>query len=150
MQVTHLLGLTLLGILAGVSFVMQSAVNTQLRESLASLSWAVFFSYLGGTLVMGLVLAATRTALPAAATLPQTPWIAWTGGLFGVVYVMSLVVLLPRIGSVAALALLVAGQMLAALVFDQFGWFGIAQQAVTPTKVLGALLLVAGVVLVRA
>lgn len=149
MSATHFLALALLGILAGASFVMQSAVNTQLRESLASASWAAFVSYLGGTLVMAMILLAMRAPLPAAGAVSQAPWLAWTGGLFGVVYVMSLILLLPKIGSVAALALLVAGQMLAALAFDHFGLFGIAQHAVTPTRVLGALLLVAGVVLVR-
>jgi hypothetical protein len=49
----------------------------------------------------------------------------------------------------AIVALLVAGEMLSSLVFDQYGWLGIPLHAVGPARLLGAALLVAGVVLIR-
>ena len=50
---------------------------------------------------------------------------------------------------VTALALLVTGQMLASLVFDHFGLFGVPQHAADPWRLAGAALLVLGVVLIR-
>ena len=62
---------------------------------------------------------------------------------------MALVTLIgPRIGALWVLALSVAGQMLASIVVDHYGLLGFAQQPVTVTRLLGAALLFAGVVLV--
>jgi bacterial/archaeal transporter family-2 protein len=46
-------------------------------------------------------------------------------------------------------ALRVAGQMLASLVFDQFGLFGLAQYPASVSRLLGAVFLIAGVILIR-
>ena len=51
-QLLGLLGFTLLAMAAGVSFVMQQAVNADLRAALGSAAWAGFVSYLGGTVCM--------------------------------------------------------------------------------------------------
>jgi bacterial/archaeal transporter family-2 protein len=56
------------------------------------------------------------------------------------------ILLLPHMGAGTAVALLVAGQMLGSLVFDHYGLFGLAQH---PVDLPGALLLIAGVVLIR-
>ena len=45
-------------------------------------------------------------------------------------------------------ALVLAGQLLVALVVDQFGILGYPQIAVTPTRLLGAALLLVGALLV--
>jgi transporter family-2 protein len=47
------------------------------------------------------------------------------------------------------IALLIAGQLLTSLAFDHFGLFGIPQHSVDLPRLLGAILLVAGAVLVR-
>ena len=52
---------------AGVSFVIQQAVNADLRNGLGSAAWAGFVSYLGGTLCMLALTMALRDPLPAPA-----------------------------------------------------------------------------------
>jgi transporter family-2 protein len=44
--------LTLLALVAGASFVVQQAVNSNLRIELGSVWWAGFISYLGGAIVI--------------------------------------------------------------------------------------------------
>lgn len=134
---------------AGASFVIQASVNSQLRAALGSACWASFVSYLGGTLVMLAVTAAIGEPLPAASAVARSSWLHWTGGLFGAIYVVITILLLPRLGAATLLALFVAGQMLASLAFDHFGIFGLARQPADLGRLLGALLLVAGVVLIR-
>lgn len=143
------LGLGLLAAAAGASFVTQASVNTQLRAALGSACWASFVSYLGGTLVMLTVIALIHEPVPSAADAAKSSWLYWTGGFFGAVYVVITIMLLPRLGAAALLALFVTGQMLASLAFDHFGLFGLARQPADPLRLLGALLLVAGVVLIR-
>lgn len=148
-QLPVVLGLALIAAGAGVSFVMQQAVNAHLRFGLGSAAWAGFASYLGGTLCMLLLAAALVDPLPSAGAVARAPWWAWSGGFFGAVYIAVSILLVPRLGATAFVALLIAGQMLSSLVFDHFGWFGLPQQPADPTRLLGAALLIAGTVLIR-
>jgi len=148
-QFIGLIGFTLLAAAAGVSFVMQQAVNADLRASLESAAWAGFVSYLGGTLCMLLLAVVMRDAVPNTAAVARSSWWAWSGGLFGAIYIAISIALVPRLGTATFVALLVAGQMLASLAFDQYGLFGLAQHSASPARLVGAALLVAGVVLIR-
>jgi transporter family-2 protein len=148
-QLFALAGMALLATLAGASFVMQSTVNASLRASLASPYWAAFVSYAGGTLVMAFVLLAAREASPSAASLRSAPLSVWTGGLWGAVYVVIIILLLRRMGAAPVLSLFILGQLLASLVFDHFGLLGLTRRPIDASKLLGVALVVAGAVLVR-
>lgn len=67
-------GFTLLAVGAGVSFVMQQAVNADLRTTLGSAAWAGFVSYLGGTLCMLVLAVILRDSPPSAAAISRTHW----------------------------------------------------------------------------
>jgi transporter family-2 protein len=94
--------------------------------------------------------AGMREGLPSAAGLAGSHWWAWSGGLFGAIYIAISILLVPRMGTATFVALLVAGQMLASLVFDQYGLFGVPRHPADLSRIAGALLLVGGVVLLRA
>jgi transporter family-2 protein len=147
--IVQLVGWSLLAIGAGASFVMQSAVNANLRATLGSPSWVAFVSYAGGTLTMLVVLLALREKWPTATSLQQSSFLSWTGGIFGAVYVVILIVLLPRLGAATVIAALVAGQMLTSVIFDHFGLFGLPRHPADLSRGIGALLLIAGVGLMR-
>lgn len=134
---------------AGASFVMQQAVNAHLRAAIGSAAWAGFVSYVGGSLCMLLLACAMREALPPTDVVTKSNWWAWSGGFFGAIYIAISILLVPRIGTATFVALLIAGQMLTSLAFDHFGLFGIRQQSVDLSRLLGAFLLIAGAVLVR-
>lgn len=148
-ELLQFLGLGLLGIGAGVSFVVQQALNANLRASLESASWAAFISYLGGTVTMLTVLLVMREPWLSSASVARSSWWLWTGGLFGAIYIVVAIALLPRLGAATVVALLVTGQMFASLVFDHFGLLGLTQQPVSIPRLAGSLLLVAGVILIR-
>jgi transporter family-2 protein len=57
--------------------------------------------------------------------------------------------LLPRIGAATYIALIVAGQLLTSVTFDHFGVLGLTRHPITRVRVLGAVMLLVGVVLVR-
>ncbi len=134
---------------AGVSFVFQQAVNAGLRTDLNSAAWAGFVSYLGGSICMLILAAALRDPIPFTASALRTNWWAWSGGLFGAIYIAISIVLVPQLGTAAFIALLVSGQMLASLIFDHFGLFGVAQHSMGLGRIAGGLLLIGGVVLLQ-
>jgi transporter family-2 protein len=54
----------------------------------------------------------------------------------------------PRLGAAAFLSLVVLGQLAASLILDHFGWLGFAQHSISLSRLAGAGLLIAGVLLV--
>jgi transporter family-2 protein len=142
-------GLYILTALAGVSFVFQQAVNSNLRLEIGSPWWAGFVSYLGGTIVMLTMAIILRESWASAEAIGRSSWISWSGGFFGAVYIAISILMLPRLGAATVVALIVFGQMFGALVFDHFGLLGITERPVTAVRLLGILLLLSGVVLIR-
>jgi transporter family-2 protein len=71
------------------------------------------------------------------------------GGVCGLAIIAGMALVIPRIGNATALALVVLGQGAMALVIDHYGLFGLRTIPFSATRLGGAVLLVAGVVLLR-
>ncbi|WP_369810024.1 DMT family transporter [Bradyrhizobium sediminis] len=134
---------------AGVSVAVQQVLNGGLRAALGSPAWAGLVSYIGGLLTMIVVLLALGENLPSWKAIANTPWWAWSGGVLGGVFILLMILLLPSLGAATLIALVVAGQMAAAIALDHFGAFGLAAHPVSISRLAGAALLLAGVVLIR-
>ena len=139
----------LLAIAAGVSIVVQQVLNSNLRTALNSAAWSGFVSYFVGVVCMALLALALRDPLPAVGVAARIPWWAWSGGLFGAIFIGFAILLVPHLGAATFIALLVTGQMLASVAFDHFGWLGLAQRPVGAPRLIGVALLIGGVVLIR-
>jgi bacterial/archaeal transporter family-2 protein len=144
-----LLGRTLLAAAAGVSFIVQQEVNASLSAALRSSAWAGFVSYLGGTLCMLVLVITAHEAIPSAAVVARSNWWAWSGGFFGAVYIVIAILLVPRVGAATFTAALVAGQMISSVIFDHYGLFGVVHRPVDLLRIVGAVLLLGGVILIR-
>jgi transporter family-2 protein len=138
-----------LAVAAGVSVVVQQALNANLRAALGSAVWSGFVSYFLGLLCMALLAIALRDPVPTAAVVARIPWWAWSGGVFGAIFIALAILLVPKLGAATFIALLVAGQMLASVALDHFGWLGLDQRPIDLPRAIGVLLLVAGVILIR-
>jgi transporter family-2 protein len=141
--------LALLALVAGASFVVQQAVNSNLRIELGSVWWAGFISYLGGTIVMLIMVLLMRAPLLSYNLFSRSTWWSWSGGLFGAIYIAISILLLPRLGAFTVVALIVIGQLMTSLVFDHFGILNVPHYPITFTRILGATFLLAGAVLIR-
>jgi transporter family-2 protein len=75
--------------------------------------------------------------------------ISWTGGLLGAFFVASAVVLVPRFGVALTFSLIVAGQMAITLVLDHYGFLGVPVKGVSAMRLLGVVMIIAGVVMIR-
>ena len=139
----------IIAVFAGVSIVTQQALNNNLRFALDSTVWPGFISYFVGLMSMVVFAIAMREPLPALGVMSRVPWWAWSGGFFGAVFIAIAIFLVPKLGAATFIALFVAGQLLASLAFDHFGWLGLDVRPIDPTKLIGAALLVGGVVLIR-
>ncbi|MGG2021141.1 DMT family transporter [Pseudomonas sp. S8] len=142
-------GLLLLAAFAGAVVPFQSAINSNLARSLGHPLWATLASLLVSVLVLLPVILALRLPLPSLGFISKAPLWMWAGGAFGVCFVALAVMLLPKLGASGFVALALAGQVIASMVLDHFGLFGLVEKQLTASRVLGALLLIGGVVLIQ-
>ncbi|MFY9291589.1 MAG: DMT family transporter [Methylorubrum rhodinum] len=138
-----------LAVLSGISVVTQQLLNANLRSALSSAAWSGFASYLVGLACMAVFALALREPPPGMGVLRQVPWWAWSGGLFGAIFIGLAILLVPQLGAATFVALVVAGQMLASAGFDHFGGLGLEQRPLDATRLVGIALLIGGVVLIR-
>jgi uncharacterized membrane protein YdcZ (DUF606 family) len=73
------------------------------------------------------------------------PWYLYAPGLLGLSLVSGLAYAVPRLGTGATFAGVVAGQMAASLMFDRFGMLGLRSIPISPMRTLGGLALIGGV-----
>jgi transporter family-2 protein len=138
---------------AGGCIAVQAVANAKLRLHLGSPASASFASICGTfATASGLMLALTAVRpppAPAAVALRGTEWWAWVGGPLGAVFVLAGTVLVRELGTAAYFALVVAGQLTASLVLDHYGLMGVEATPVTAKRLLGAGLVVLGVVCIK-
>ncbi|MHB8271157.1 DMT family transporter [Bradyrhizobium sp.] len=139
----------ILAVSAGISLVTQQALNANLRAALNSAAWSGFVSYLVGLVCMAALALLLRDPIPLGATAARIPWFAWSGGLFGAIFIGLAIYLIPQLGAATFFVLLVTGQMLGSIAFDHFGLMGVPVHPVSVVRIAGAALLVGGVVLIR-
>ncbi len=137
----------LLAVLVGAGLTLQVGMNSTVRMAIGSPVVATIVNFAVGLAALGLVAVASGARVVPGSTAAVPAW-AWFGGLLGAAYVASTTVLGPRLGATALLALTLGGQMLAALAVDQYGVIGFPQSPVTPARLLGAVLVIAGALLI--
>lgn len=139
--------LLILGLAGGVALASQAGINAQLRQYVHSPYQAAFFSFLVGTLILGVVVLMQTGARPQLQELTAVPYWLWIGGLLGAFGVSVAIILAPRLGAVNLTIVIVCGQLLAALVLDHFGWLGFEKHAINWQRISGVILVIAGLVL---
>jgi transporter family-2 protein len=141
---------SLLGIVSGAFIAIQAPINSQLARGLGLPVAAAAFSFLSGATVLGIAtLLVTRTQEISLDWKAPAPWLFVAGGVLGGSYVTISTLLIPRIGAAALMALIVAGQLLAGMLMDRIGFLGMAVREISLGRVAGAILLMAGAVLIR-
>lgn len=142
--------LLLMALTIGLIIPLQAAVNQALQTSLRSGALlAALVSFAVGTVVLGLVGVLTGQSFGSLAGLGRVPWWQWLGGAMGAFFVFGSTLLAPRIGLAAMVTLVVAGQVLSSLAFDRVGVMGLPVREVSWVRILGALLILVGVLLVN-
>jgi transporter family-2 protein len=134
-------------LLAGAMLPIQFGINAQLAHWVGGSLRAALISFVVGAL--GLLVAVLIAARGWPERAGDAPWWVWTGGLLGAFYVLGSIVTAPKLGAATLVALILAGQAIASLLVDHYGWVGFEENPVTLLRVVGIVLLAGGVALVR-
>jgi transporter family-2 protein len=131
---------------AGGLIALQAPINAGLGRSTGGLP-AALVSFAVGSLALAVIVVLSGKAGGLSSTF-DVSWYYLLGGLLGAVYVSNALIAVSVIGAGGVAAATVTGQLTASVVIDRLGLFGLDQVALSPERLLGIGLLMAGTFLV--
>lgn len=137
---------TILAVLTGIAGSLQVAVMARLGDRVgvfAALAWATALTAL---LAAALLLLARQSLQGYVEAARQPIWL-WSGAALSLLIVLTITFAGSRIGIVATVAILIAGQLAMGAAIDRFGLFGVDRVALSWPRVLGLVLLALGAAL---
>lgn len=138
----------LLALLSGAVLPIQAGLNARLGGAAQNAVYASAISFIVGTIGLIAYIIVTRQTFSIAG-LKDAPAYLWLGGLLGAIYVTAIVLLFPKLGPGLTFGLVVAGQMVVSVLLDHYNVLVAHPSPITFMKVLGIVLIVAGVVIIR-
>jgi bacterial/archaeal transporter family-2 protein len=142
------LPLILLAFAGGAFLPIQMGINGQLRAGLGHAMQATFVSFTVGAVGALVACLVMRVPFPKPEQIAAPALWMWFGGLCGTFYVWTTIMSGPRIGAALAVSLAIAGQLIMAALLDHTGALGFPQHALSPLKLAGIALVIAGVIVV--
>jgi|SRR5690348_5226694 bacterial/archaeal transporter family-2 protein len=139
----------LFALVTGAGVALQSVINARLRALLDGPFWAAAGQFTVGLFFLIAVALLTRQPAPVTTGIPRAPWWIWAGGLFGALFILTNIILTPKLGATLTLSMMIVGQLSAALIVDHYGLFGGTIVRLSAARVAGVVLLLLGVSLIR-
>jgi transporter family-2 protein len=131
---------------AGGLVALQAPINAGLGKATGGLPAALVSFSVGSAVLAALVVLSGK-----AGGLTSTFDVSWyylLGGLLGAAYVTNALIAVSAIGAGGIAAATVTGQLTASVVIDRLGLFGLDEVPISPERVVGVALLLAGTFLV--
>ena len=142
--------LIMLALLAGAFVPFQTGSNTALTRSLGSGFYASLVVFIVAAIAMVITIVLQKQNIPTATQMAKAPWYAWVGGgVLGAAYIFLLIYLAPKMGIANATGFVVAGQLITAIIFDQFGFMGFAAHPINWQRLMGVAWLLAGLYCIK-
>jgi transporter family-2 protein len=129
-----------IGVVLTVHLAMNSQVGVIVRN--AKMGNAIFWT-IGA--ITAIIIGLTAWESEVFSRLKEVPAWLLTAGVMGAALVFGIAWVMPQIGAAKGFVLLIAGQVITGMILSHFGLLGSPLEPVSLFKIVGALLLVAGV-----
>jgi transporter family-2 protein len=134
-------------IIVGATLAMQAPANAALARALGDPVAAAALSFGIGFIILTAIAVLRGAETPNFSALNSIPWWALSGGALGALWVLAAILAVPRLGVVTMFSAMILGQLIAALMIDAVGGFGLQPRDLNPTRLLAVGLVGAGVML---
>ena len=132
--------------IAGGLIAAQAPINATLGKATGNLA-AALVSFSIGTAALAAIVVLSGKAGGLGNSF-DVSWYYLLGGLLGAIYVFNALVAVSAIGAGGVAAATIFGQLTASVAIDRLGLFGLDEVPLTPERIVGVVLLLAGTVLV--
>ena len=131
-------------LLAGAGIPLIGALNSGVARSVGNpfAATAVMFA-MAAIVAFGLTL--PLYGRPTLAQLGSAPLVSYGAGLLIGFYGLSATIIIPRLGAASFIAYILVAQLLTSALVDQFGLFGMARRPIDITKLIGLIVIMAGI-----
>jgi bacterial/archaeal transporter family-2 protein len=134
---------------AGVLNAFQSGANATLNKALGQpFLAALIVLWVSATAFLGVGFATGHLAWPGPGSWGRVPWWGWIGGLLGASVLASQLFVAREIGAGPFMGIIVTAAVVASLALDHFGLMGFEKHPAGAWRLVGAGLMIAGVVLI--
>jgi transporter family-2 protein len=140
--------LWLLALVSGALIPFQSAMNAESGRRLGHPVFATCLNFLVGFLLLLAISAPLARSFEGTRNVPGSPWWAWMGGAIGATFVFTAAIFVPKLGAVPFLVITLAGQLIASILMDQFGWMNLSVRPVSTVRWVGLIVVICGALLV--
>lgn len=130
--------------LAGAALPFQAISNGVAGRALGHPLWGAMLSLTVSGLVLLPLLWLLNVPAPRAGNVLHGPWWLWIGGVIGALYVAIAAAFAPRLGAGGFIVLVVAGQMVAAVLIDHFGLMDLPVRPINLARAVGVICILAG------
>lgn len=135
-------------IVAGMLMAIGVVWNAQLRGALLNPWLAATVSFLPVVFVFALIFLLRPSPLPTRDDLAGVRWWMPLAGLTGAVAVFAGLLFVDKVGAGAFNGMLITANLLTSIALDHFGWLGMKQVRAGSARLVGAAVMVAGIVLI--
>ncbi|MEE2752539.1 MAG: DMT family transporter [Candidatus Latescibacterota bacterium] len=127
---------------------LQGSLNAQMGQLLGHpLKGALVNFSVGGILLCAIL--ALFVGFPNREALGEAPWYLYTAGVIGLLFVTTLLALIPVIGALRVVTALVVGQLIMSAVIDHFGILNVPVVSLGMNRIAGMMLLMTGLYLIQ-
>ena len=134
----------------GAIIPVQAILNTRLGKQTGGALMGALLSFLTGSIcLLVLNFIVNGNAMLNLRQSASGPWYIWVGGVIGAIFVGYITWVNQQQGVALTFALVVSGQIFISLLIDQFGLFGSAVRTITLEKIIGAALIITGIILIK-
>jgi bacterial/archaeal transporter family-2 protein len=132
---------------AGALVAMQAPINSGLGRAVGTFA-ASTISFAVGTVILALICVTVGGGFGDVGHVRDLHWYYLVGGALGAVYVTTVLVTVRELGAGGVTATTIAGQLTMAVALDRLGILGLPERPLAIPRIIGVLLLAAGVYLI--
>ena len=129
--------LLLMALAAGGMVAVQGTVNSGLSKRLNHPLQASLISFVGAIPFIILILLILHPKLPAWSQLRAIPPLYCTGGIYGAIFVTTILFLASKIGIANTVVATIVGQLIVSVIFDHIGFLGLAVKPINIYRAIG-------------